>query len=91
MSASDIAKRMAELEREERVASTKRRRLQDRIDFVRSGGAAASNGGDERLRRLQEEERELSERRRELHTAIDALRIQLREETGRHETVTPDR
>ena len=81
-SASDDAKRLALLEREERVASAKRRRLQDRIDFMRSGGDTGSTSEKERLRLLLEEERELSERRRQLHIEIDALRIQIGQQPG---------
>jgi hypothetical protein len=63
-----------ELEREERTLSDRRRRLQERIDFVRGGGAEATELS---LQRLLAEERELSTRRRELHKRIDELRVEL--------------
>jgi hypothetical protein len=66
---------LRELEELERELSAERRRLQDRIDFVRGGGAYA--GGEiesDRLRQLEERERELSTRRRSLQRQIDAAR-----------------
>ena len=71
--AADKLAQLARLKDEERSISSRRRRLHDRIDFIRSGRADPA-GADERLERLLEEERQLSDRRRELHRAIDALR-----------------
>ena len=73
------------LEGEERAVSSKRRRLHDRIDFMRSGRAVPSEESEARLLELQEEERELSLRRRELHAEIDVLRIKLGQTPGPRE------
>lgn len=79
---ADDARLLAELEIEERTVSSKRRRLHNRLDFMRSGAAVASADHTEQLHRLEEEERELSVRRRELHLQIDALRVQLGQQPG---------
>jgi predicted nucleic acid-binding Zn-ribbon protein len=84
-SAGDDARRLAVLESDERAVSSKRRRLHDRIDFMRSGSAVASEDAEMKLQQLQDEERELSERRRELHAEIDALRIRLGQAPGPRE------
>jgi uncharacterized coiled-coil DUF342 family protein len=72
-SAPSDAARRAQLEAEERSLSARRRRLHDRIDFIRSGRADPSQV-DERLQKLLDEEREVSARRRQLHAEIDELR-----------------
>ncbi|WP_114797061.1 acetoacetate--CoA ligase [Gaiella occulta] len=73
---AEIRARVEALESEERALSARRRRLHDRIDFLRGSG-----GGDEqtlsRLARLEGEEREVSDSRRALHAEIDALRAEL--------------
>jgi hypothetical protein len=84
-SAADDARRLAQLESEERTISSKRRRLHDRLDFMRSGGAVASDDHAEKLQQLTDEERELSARRRELHFEIDALRVKLGQQPGPRE------
>jgi len=63
------------LEAEEQSLSRQRARLQDRIDFIRSGGSGLSSAAqvEEQLRRLLDKERALSERRSELHTKISEL------------------
>jgi hypothetical protein len=65
---------LRELEELERSLSRQRARLQDRIDFVRTGTGKGDAIVEEQLRRLEERERELSERRRTLHRQIDAAR-----------------
>jgi hypothetical protein len=82
---ADDARRLSELESEERAVSGKRRRLHDRIDFMRAGGAVASPDATEQLRRLEEEESQLSFRRRELHVEIDTLRVKLGQQPGPRE------
>ena len=84
-SAADDARRLAQLESEERTVSSRRRRVHDRLDFMRSGAAVASADHEERLQQLTEEERELSSRRRELHVEIDALRVKLGQQPGPRE------
>jgi predicted nucleic acid-binding Zn-ribbon protein len=84
-SSAEDARRLARLESEERALSSKRRRLHDRIDFLRSSGATPTDDGDPRLQQLQEEEREVSQRRRELHAEIDVLRVKLGQAPGPRE------
>src|SRR5262249_60684502 len=84
-SAADDARRLAQLESEERTISSKRRRLHDRLDFMRSGGAVASDDHEAKLQQLLDEEHELSTRRRELHIEIDALRVKLGPQPGPRE------
>ena len=84
-SAADAARRLAQLESEERIISSKRRRVHDRLDFMRSGAAVQSADHEEQLRRLEEEERQLSAKRRELHVEIDALRVRLGQQPGPRE------
>ena len=79
---TDDARLLAQLEIEERTVSSKRRRLHDRLDFMRSGAAVPSDDHAEKLRALEEEEDELSARRRELHLQIDSLRVKLGQEPG---------
>ncbi len=81
-SAADDVRLLAQLEAEERAVSTRRRRLHDRIDFMRGGAATQSPDAEAQLQRLQDEERELSLRRRELHVEIDAIRVRLGQEPG---------
>lgn len=65
------------LEAEVRAVSARRRRLHDRIDFLRGSGVGEPDAA-ERLAKLEEEEREVSVRRRELHAQIDACRVEYR-------------
>ena len=69
----------AELEaliEEERTISTRRRRLHERIDFLRGTGVDEPQAR-ERLEVLELEERTVSDRRRALHAQIDTLRSEL--------------
>ena len=66
---------LARLENEERAVSQRRRRLHERIDFLRGSGAQDEETL-ERLAKLELEEKEVSQRRRELHAVIDELRSQ---------------
>jgi hypothetical protein len=65
---------LEKLEEEELAVSARRRRLHDRIDFLRGSGEPDV---EERLARLTTEERAISDRRLELHRLIDALRVEL--------------
>ena len=65
---------LASLEQEERRLSAKRRRLQERIDFLRAGGDGFIERTDNRLEELREVEKETSRKRRALHARIDELR-----------------
>ena len=76
------SRRLAQLETEERSVSSRRRRLHDRLDFMRSGAAVPSADHEAKLRELEEEERALSVRRMELHAEIDGLRIRLGQQPG---------
>lgn len=61
---------------EERTVSARRRRLHEKIDFLRGTGVDEPESR-ERLDRLEKEERTVSDRRRELHALIDARRTEL--------------
>jgi cell division protein FtsB len=69
---------LAQLNKEERSLSARRVRLQDRIDFLRSGGRGPVHELAEEIAGLVEEERELSRRRRELHDHIEVARAKAR-------------
>ena len=73
---SDTVGDLARLEQEERAVSQRRRRLHERIDFIRGSGAQDEDSL-ERLAKLEVEEKEVSHRRRELHGRIDTLRSQV--------------
>ena len=77
MSADDT---LARLQAEERSLSRQRTRLQDRIDFVRSGGGGSASVSqvEEQLRALLEKERALSERRAALHSQISEFQSKTR-------------
>lgn len=62
------------LQEEERALSLRRRRLHERIDFLRGSGTEADDPG---LAGLLDDERDVSARRRALHERIDALRASL--------------
>jgi hypothetical protein len=64
----------ARLEQEERRLSLKRRRLQERIDFLRGGGGGFTEQSNQQLRHLREEESMTSRQRRDLHLRIDEMR-----------------
>lgn len=72
----ELERQLAQLVREERALSARRRRLQDRIDLFLGGGAPERAAEDE-MAELRQRERELSERRRELHERIDHVRARL--------------
>jgi len=85
----DDARRLAQLETEERTLSSTRLRLQDRIDFIRSGRSVETADTAAQLGKLLEEERELSGRRLELHAEIDALWFRLGQQPGPREKPRP--
>ena len=72
---ADPVRDLAHLEQEERAISQRRRRLHERIDFIRGSGVHDDESRD-RLAKLEAEEKEVSRVRRELHERIDALRSQ---------------
>jgi hypothetical protein len=74
---SDARAELARLEAEARALSTRRRRLRDRIDFLRGGG----DESDE-LQAVIDEERQVSANRSDLHRRIDELRTALGLEPG---------
>lgn len=74
---SELASRIRDLEAEERSLSARRARLQNRIDFLRSGGGGPLDEVADTLDDLVLQEREVSTRRRELHAEIEAARVEL--------------
>ena len=76
------ASELAGLESEERSVSALRRRLHERIAFLRGNGMGTEDG---QLQRALDEEREVSARRQQLHARIDELRVQLRLAPGPQE------
>src|SRR5712691_8623299 len=82
---ADIVRDLARLEQEERAVSQRRRRLHERIDFIRGSGMHDPDS-NERLARLAAEEKDVSSRRRELHGLIDSLRAEVLATRG---TATP--
>ncbi len=69
---------LAQLSKEERSLSARRVRLQNRIDFLRSGGRGRPAEVADEIAALVEEERALSRRRRELHDHIEVARARAR-------------
>jgi hypothetical protein len=63
--------RFRELIEEERAISETRRRLHDRIDFIRSQGETTET--EAVLRHLTERERTVSAERERLHRLIDSM------------------
>lgn len=79
----DLAVLLEQLESQERSVSNRRRRLHDRIDFLRvSGNADGTPATTEQLAELDRQERELSQTRRELHRQIAAARAERRRRDG---------
>lgn len=72
LSDSEIREVLDELEPEEHSISARRRRLHERIDFVRAAHDDATSAA--LLPELDAQEREISAARRVLHRRIDALR-----------------
>ena len=69
----EALQRFQELVRQERSISAQRRRLHDRIAFVRAQGDAGNAQTASQLDYLLEKERQLSRQRKELHRLIDEM------------------
>lgn len=76
LSDRDLTRLLTQLQREEQSISRRRTRLHERIDFVRSGGFASAEPGEDPLEELLAENNEISARRLDLHYRIDALRAE---------------
>lgn len=63
---------IARLSQQERHVSAVRRRLHQRVEFVKSGGAGFGEATDGQLADLETEEREISRERHKLHRVLDA-------------------
>jgi hypothetical protein len=63
---------IARLTQQERHVSAVRRRLHQRIEFVKTGGAGFGDAVDGQLAGLEGEEREISTERHKLHRVLDA-------------------
>ena len=74
----EASRSLAQLNDEERSLSTRRARLQDRIDFLRAGGGGTVDEVAALIEDLEREERELSRQRHELHVQIDLVRDEAR-------------
>ena len=74
----DESRSLAELNEEERALSARRRKLHDRIDFLRAGGGGPVEEVAELLARLEAEEREVSAARRAIHARIDVAMAETR-------------
>jgi predicted nucleic acid-binding Zn-ribbon protein len=81
-SASDRPPTLAELNEEERSISARRRRLHDRIDFLRAGGGGPLENVAQLLADLEQEEREVSAYRRDLHERIELMRAEMQSARG---------
>ena len=76
LSDRELTRLLKQLERDEQSVSRRRTRLHDRIDFVRTGGFASAEGGEDPLEELLAEEQELSAQRHDLHFRIDAAKVE---------------
>jgi hypothetical protein len=74
----ELPRSLAQLNKQERSLSARRVRLQNRIDFLRSGGRGPVDAVAAQLTELLEEEREVSRLRRELHDHIELERAKAR-------------
>jgi hypothetical protein len=70
----DALRQFRDLTNQERRVSAQRRRLHNRIAFVRSQGVSGNEQTESQLAYLVEQERFLSRRRKELHRLIDEIR-----------------
>jgi predicted nucleic acid-binding Zn-ribbon protein len=75
--AAERARKLERLEAEERAVSARRRRLQDRIDFLRGGGGGPVEDNAELIEDLVRQEREVSVQRRAIHQQIEIARAEL--------------
>jgi hypothetical protein len=73
LSDNELTRLITQLERDEQSVSRRRTRLHNRIDFLRSGGFASAEPGEDPLDQLLEEDRKISAQRLDLHYRIDAL------------------
>ena len=74
----ELPRSLALLNKQERSLSARRVRLQNRIDFLRSGGRGPVEQVADQIAELEREERELSRLRRELHDHIELAREKAR-------------
>jgi hypothetical protein len=73
LSDNELTRLITQLERDEQAVSRRRTQLHNRIDFLRSGGFASAEPGEEPLDQLLAEDREISAQRLDLHCRMDAL------------------
>lgn len=68
-----LAELLDDAQAEERRVSDRRSKLQDRLDFLRSGGGAATTGAGSLFEKLTADEERVSEERKAIHVLIDRL------------------
>ena len=74
---AELDRLLEQLETEERAVSGRRRRLHDRIDFVRAGGNPdGTPASSEQLAGFDVQERAISDERKALHARIDEVRAE---------------
>ena len=74
---AELDRLLEQLETEERTISGRRRRLHDRIDFVRAGGNPdGTPASPEQLQALDVQERAISDERKALHARINQVRAE---------------
>ena len=78
LSDRELTRLLTQLERDEQSMSRRRTRLHNRIDFIRTGGFASAEPGEDPLEELLAEEREISTQRVAVHSRIDTLRAERR-------------
>lgn len=75
LSDQELDRLLAELTERERVLSTRRSKLFDRLEFLRASADDTQSASDQ-IAKVAEDERRISEERLAVHRLIDALRAE---------------
>lgn len=73
LSNAELAALIDEAVAAERRVSARRNNLQDRLDFLRSGGGSATTASGHLLEKLAADEQRVSDERKAIHRLIDRL------------------